>query len=173
MTAPKKAGSASQPGVAVPHSVASLPVKVSTFTRAATRAGVLATFVVVTSSVAPADERVGVFVKGAGAAGGFTDPNSERADSAKDILRHLSADTRKWVRPAASESDGAIVLEVLSRQKEFRTLVLTVRMRVGDYETELRGSTDSGGGAWRNAALKIAKDVDRWAGENRTKLSPQ
>lgn len=118
-----------------------------------------------------ADERIPVFAKPAAAKDGWTDPSGERADSARDLMRRLGAADRKWVRPAGSEADARILIEVVGRRKEFRTLVLDVRVTAGDFTTEMSASSDVSTGSWRDCALKVAKKIDEWANANRKRLT--
>lgn len=121
-------------------------------------------------AVAPAT-RVPVYVKSAGAVDGWTDPSGDRADSARDLRRHVAADTRKAIRAVDTEADGAVVLEVLERRREFRTLVLVVRVTAGDYTTTLTSTSDVSLGSWRDCARKIAVQLDTWVAANRARLA--
>jgi len=125
------------------------------------------------TSATAAVSRVPVYVRGAAATAGWTDPSGERDDSAKDLIRHLQSPDRRYIRHAPSEAEGVIVLEVVARHKEYRTLVLTVRLTAGDFTTEISGRSDVSTGSWRNCALTIVKKLDEWAQANRARLAPR
>ena len=123
-----------------------------------------------------------VFVKGEGAAGGFTDPSKDRQDSIKDLLKKLK-DSRA-IRLVESESDAVVVLEVLSRETKRETNAfallgsrqnksyLTVRLSAGEYSTEFTADGGSSGlvTGYKKAAGKIAKQLEEWVKANRDKL---
>ena len=118
-------------------------------------------------ALAAAETRLPVYVKGAAATNGWTDPSGERDDSARDLTRHLQSADRKHVHHVRAEAEAAIILEVLDRRIEYRTLVLTVRVRAGEYQTEMSSRDDRGLGSWRNCARKIVQQLDAWALANR------
>lgn len=134
------------------------------------RAFLLACVFSVSTTAAFAETRIPVFVRGAAAKDGWTDPSGERADSAKDLARHISAADRKWIQLAGTEPEARVVIEVVGRRKEFRTLVLDVRVTAGDYTTEMSTSSDVSLGSWRDCALKVAKKIDQWANANRERI---
>jgi len=114
-----------------------------------------------------ADEsRIPVFVRGVAATDGWTDPSAERSDSAKDLIHHVQSSYRKHIRHTDAERDGAIVIEVVERHMEWRTMVLTVRVTAGEFQTEFT-SRDM---AWRECALKVVKKIDDWAQANAHRL---
>jgi hypothetical protein len=61
------------------------------------------------SSVGP----IATYVKGAGSAGGFSDPSRAREDSVKDLIQKLKS--VRAVRLVDSEKDAVILIEVTER----------------------------------------------------------
>jgi hypothetical protein len=89
-----------------------------------------------------AQEKIPVFIKAGGTAGGFTDPSKDRQDSMKDLQDVVKNSAS--VRLAESEKDAVAVLEVLDRNTKSEISVwgrqnksyLTVRLTAGEYFTE-------------------------------------
>jgi hypothetical protein len=129
----------------------------------------IALMLVALPCAANAADKIPVYVRGEAAKDGWTDASGERADSARDLARHIGASGRKWIRRADTEADAAVVVEVIGRRREFRAFVLDVRVTAGDYTTEMSSSTDAL--AWRDCALKVAKKLDEWARDNRARLT--
>jgi hypothetical protein len=119
--------------------------------------------------MAPSRQRLRVFVTVEPSKDGWTDINSDRADSAKDIAKHLGSVTRKWVLLATEEASAHIVLHVVERHMEEagELHVVTVRLVVGDYETTVYGRAGTG---WADAARNLVVQVDTWADENRDRI---
>ena len=112
-----------------------------------------------------------VFVKGVATAptNGFVPVGSDLGDSVKDLRKHLMG-SRKHIRPAESETEAKVTIEVLSRGMEAddEIHVLTVRMTaVGGYTEDLTVKDDS---TYRNCALKIMRKVDAFVAANRERL---
>lgn len=127
--------------------------------------------------------KIPVFVRGAGATEGFTDPSKNRQNSVKDITNKLKGS--KVVRLAESESDAVAVLEVLDRETKRETNAwgalggvrqnksyLTVRLTAGEFTTEFEGESGSKGmlKGYGAAAGKIVKQLEEWVKTNREKL---
>jgi len=130
-----------------------------------------------------ASDRIAVFIKAAGAEGGFTDPSKDRSDSVKDLINRLR-DSRT-VQLAASQADAVVLLEVLSRETRRETngwtfvtgdrqnkSYVTVRLTAGEYSTEFTGESRSSGMVknYRDAAKKIVSQVEEWVNANRDRL---
>jgi hypothetical protein len=125
-----------------------------------------------------AQDKIPVFVKSAGNAGGFTDPSRDRQDSMKDLMKKLN--NSDSVRLVESEKDGLAVLEVLGRDtKRERNAwgwenksYLTVRLTAGEYSVEFTGESGSKGvlTGYGAAAEKVVKQLDAWVKANRDRL---
>jgi hypothetical protein len=123
-------------------------------------------------------ERIPVFVKAAGAVGGFTDPSKDRQNSTKDLLRNLK--NSDSVRVVESEKDALAVLEVLDRDTKRETNLwgrqnrsyLAVRLTAGEYSVEFKGESGSKGvfTGYGAAAAKVAKQMEAWVKANRERL---
>jgi hypothetical protein len=141
----------------------------------------LAPMIVLTVTVAGlvAQERVPVFIKGAGADAGFTDPSKDRQDSVRDLTKRL--EKSHVVRVVTNESDATTVIEVLDRATTLEMNLLgpqnksslSVRLKVGDYSTEFNGAAGSRGviTGYGAAASKIANQVESWVTANRERLA--
>ena len=132
---------------------------------------------------------VPLFLTTPATSGGFTDPNKERQDSMKDLTEALSK--KKNIRLVTTQEEAIIVLEVLGRDvredsgsysKMFggKNEVKNVRVKltVGEFITELSGSSAGGGfgggpgrGAWKKAAYKVADQIEKWVQDNQAQLS--
>ena len=131
----------------------------------------------------PRDGRIPVFVRGGGSSSGFTDPSKDRGDSVKDLQKNIR-DSKVLVL-AESSDDAFIVLDVLHRETKKENngwtaisgtpqnkSYVTVRLRAGDFETELTGESGSKGmlKGYGNAASKVVDQLEDWARENRERL---
>jgi hypothetical protein len=126
-----------------------------------------------------AQDRVPVFIKGAGADAGFTDPSKDRRDSVRDLTKHL--EKSHVVRVVTNETEATAVIEVLDRAttREMNLLgpqnrsSLSVRLKVGDYSTEFNGAAGSRGliTGYGAAASKIADQFESWVTANRERLA--
>jgi len=124
-------------------------------------------------------DRIPVFVKSAGDAGGFTDPSKARQDSRKDLLRKLK--DSKSVVLVESKDDALAVLEVLDRSTQRETNLsgrqnksyLTVRLTAGEYSVEFTGESGSSGAltGYGAAAAKVVKQLEAWVKDNHDRLS--
>lgn len=129
------------------------------------------------------DGRIGVFVRGAQGNSGFTDPSKDRADSVKDLRNHIL--DSKVLFLSESPDGAAVVLDVLARETRREvngwTAVsggaqnksyVTVRVRAGEFETELTGESGSKGmlKGYGAAAGKVIDQLEKWARENRDRL---
>lgn len=135
-------------------------------------------------------EPVPVFLTTGATAGGFTDPDKERADSRKDLDEALRS-KKKSLRVVATKEEAVIMLEVLGRDvredsgsysKAFggKNEVKNVRVKLtaGEYSAELAGSSAGGGfgggpgrGAWKKAAYKVADQIEKWVEANQAQLA--
>lgn len=158
-------------------------MKPSTAIRSLVTVATLATvtFVALVSPVHAAEkpaERIPVLVRGGGEAEGFTDPSKDRQDSKKDLLKKVK--DSDWVRPAESEADALVILDVLDRETKRETNLwgrqnksyLTVRLTAGEFTTEFTGESGSKGvfKGYGAAAAKIVKQLEEWVKTNREKL---
>lgn len=125
-----------------------------------------------------AADRIPVFVRSAGAVGGFTDPDRQKQDSVKDLVKKLG--DSKTLRPAETEAAAPIVVEVLGRETKRESNLfgrqnksyLTVRVTAGDYSTEFTAESGSHGmmKGYGDAAGRLVKQLESWAEANRDKL---
>jgi hypothetical protein len=134
-------------------------------------------------SAAQKSEKVSVFVRSA-VASGFTDPSRDRSDSIKDLVKKLKgSDT---LRPADSEQDATLILEVLDRETKRESNAwtafgghrqnksyLTVRLIAGEFSTEFSGESGSRGvlKGYGAAAGKVVDQLEDWVKANREKLA--
>jgi len=136
----------------------------------------------------PMGPPVPLFLTTPAAAGGFTDPNKERADSMKDLAEALGS--KKNIRLVAAKEDAKIVIEVTDRgvredsgkyTKAFggknEVKRVHVKLSVGEFSTDLAGESAGGGfgggpgrGAWKKASYKVADQIENWIEENRGQL---
>ena len=129
------------------------------------------------------DGRIPVFVRGGGSSSGFTDPSKDRGDSVKDLQNNIR--DSKVLTLAESPNDALVVLDVLHRETKKENngwtafsgtpqnkSYVTVKLRAGDFETELTGESGSKGmlKGYGNAAAKVVDQLERWARENRDRL---
>jgi hypothetical protein len=128
-------------------------------------------------------DKIPVFVRAAGAASGFTDPSRDRQDSVKDVEKNIR--DSKVVRLVPTFDEAVIVLDVLNREtrreangwtafsgaKQNKSY-LTVKLTVGDFETELAGESGSKGvlKGYGAAASNVVDQLDAWVKENRDRL---
>lgn len=121
--------------------------------------------------------KVPVFVTSPGE-GTYTDPSKDRQDSIRDLTQKIQESPTLTLAPRPDQA--AVVLEVLGRETDTQRnalgvkgrSVLSVRLRAGDYSTELTGTGGrkgifSGHGA---AAGNIVAQVELWVTTNREKL---
>jgi len=144
---------------------------------------------ILTSAAPPAGPPVPIFLTTGATAGGFTDPDKERADSRKDLTEALSS--KKSIHLVATKEEAVLVLEVLGRgvredsgsfskafggKNEVKTV--NVKLSAGEFSAELSGSSAGGGfsggpgrGAWKKAAYKVADQIEKWVQENAAQIA--
>lgn len=119
---------------------------------------------------------VPVFVTSAGALSGFTDPNKDNQETAKDLRDALKK--FKEVTLADNQEQALIVLIVQSREKgrqifrlgprrPAREFTVRIKFQFKDIETEM-SATETGSD---KAASKIAEQVRDWVRANQDKLA--
>jgi len=136
----------------------------------------------------PAGPPIPLFLTTPAAAGGFTDPNKERADTLKDLTEALGG--KKNVRLVPKREEAKLVVEVTDRgvredsggfTKAFggknEVKRVHVKLTVGEYSTDIAGESAGGGfgggpgrGAWKKAAYKVADQIEKWVEENRGQI---
>lgn len=116
-----------------------------------------------------AQTRIQVIVRGEVGKDGWADPNSGLAASARDLSKHVASTSRKSIGPATSETSAHVLVDIVERHMEDagEIHVVTVRVKVGEYEQPITGRSDSN---WRDAALSVAKQIDAWANANRERI---
>ncbi len=129
------------------------------------------------------EDKVPVFVRSAGNAGGFTDVSKDRVDSVKDLTNGVQhSDT---LRVAIDEDRAAVVLEVEARETRREVngwsmisgaaqnkSYVTVKVIAGEYTTEFSGESGSKGmmSGYKDAANRIIKQVEKWVETNHDRL---
>jgi hypothetical protein len=132
-------------------------------------------------------QKVKVFVTSTGEQSGYSDPNKDTRDTAKDLKERISES--KVLVLAESRDDAAIVLTVEARRTSDMTAgmfggsardrTIQVKFEAGEFQTEMSASaqggslgsvTPTGHGAWGKAAKKLTKQVEDWAVANRSRL---
>jgi hypothetical protein len=114
---------------------------------------------------------------------GITSPDKDVRDSTKDLISSLK--DKHGVCLTENREQAIVILEVLGREKaqatqswlgRSRDCTVAVKVSYGEHETTISqsaaGGTISSGGAWKKAAGKVAKRIEEWVAENRTKLQP-
>ena len=114
----------------------------------------------------------------------------DRLDSAADLTKMLLRHAKKTVLVVETPAEAAVVIEVLGRgpvtldtksiqstsggarieQKSDVGYVLRVKLSVGEYSTEIEGSSTGGLKSWTDAAFGAAIKIDTWIKTNRAKL---
>jgi hypothetical protein len=137
------------------------------------------------SAIAADQPKVAVFVKAAGSADGFTDPDKSRTDSVKNLRDKLKDE--KWAQLVDSEDAAVILLEVLNRRTDLdqahvvtamvggfgqKHSTLTVRLTAGTFTTELSGTGGASGvfSGYGKAAGKVVDELEKWVKDNSEKL---
>lgn len=129
------------------------------------------------------EDKMPVFVRSAGNAGGFTDVSKDRADSVKDLMNSVQhSDT---LRVAIDEDRATVVLEVAARETRREVngwsavlgaaqnkSYVTVKVIAGEYTTEFSGESGSKGmmTGYKDAANRIIKQVEKWVETNHARL---
>jgi hypothetical protein len=136
------------------------------------------------SAIAADQPTVAVFVKAAGSADGFTDPDKSRTDSVKNLKDKLKDE--KWAQLVDDQDGAVIVLEVLDRHTQFdqgsawnlvggygqKHSTLMVRLTAGSYSTEFSGTGGASGlfSGYGKAAGKVVDELEKWVKANQEKL---
>src|SRR5258708_1255786 len=114
---------------------------------------------------------------------GITSPDKDVRDSTRDLISSLK--DKHGVCLTADREQAIVILQVLGREKaqateswlgRSRDCTVAVKVTYGEHETTISqsaaGGTISSAGAWKKAAGKVAKRIEEWVAENRTKLQP-
>jgi hypothetical protein len=141
---------------------------------------------------AAAQDRIKIFVKAPVATDGFVDDTLKgQRDTFNDLVEQLSkkktveiveapeqADVSLSIldRNARTETGGTLTDSVrsptgiLSSTTKDTTKAVTITLTAGEYSKDLTASHDAAFGAWKYIAGNLAKQVEKWAKENRATI---